>query len=309
MHSEKHPVSLHRTHSEVLLGEHLSLPSDTLTVRDPLIHAMSAGTLTIPHCSNIGIQTNLTGHDVEIRATQTNDTATVSEVHLKQRHLSENSAVTKSNIEFPAAAISDDSPVSAKGKDSPRQKIKEVVEQARTTVLSRRTKRKRRKQAEHQSNVHCPPVTSNASQQTSTHSGSPVQSSLRVLSPSGSPKVAGGSLENRDGSPKGAANSPKASTTAFKATFSIGSPGSKGSDAARGSPKCTSDNELGEEVMFDLEMSESEEDLLLPVMSVGRTVSMPLIDSTQQRVDEWANSQYASHLHPFSDGDLTPITR
>ncbi len=64
-----------------------------------------------------------------------------------------------------------------------------------------------------------------------------------------------------------------------------------------------------DEGMFSLEMSADEEQIELELSSMGRTVSMPIIDPRQARTDEWASSQYASAFHPFSDGDLTPIVR
>ena len=71
--------------------------------------------------------------------------------------------------------------------------------------------------------------------------------------------------------------------------------------------------EFPEEAMFDMDMDEDELDFSRPpaitMTSMGRTVSMPIIRGKNKRVDEWANTQYASHFHPFSDGDITPIVR
>ena len=47
----------------------------------------------------------------------------------------------------------------------------------------------------------------------------------------------------------------------------------------------------------------------LHIGSVARTVSMPIIETKKAMTEEWANTQYASTCHPFSDGDLTPIVR
>jgi len=70
-----------------------------------------------------------------------------------------------------------------------------------------------------------------------------------------------------------------------------------------------SSGDLPDEPLFDLELSSDEIDGTPVLTSVGRTVSMPLIDHKQVRTDEWANSQYAAAIHPFSDGDLTPLLR
>jgi len=60
--------------------------------------------------------------------------------------------------------------------------------------------------------------------------------------------------------------------------------------------------------MFELDMDEDELDFSAN-LSMGHSISMPVIAGKQQRVDEWANTQYASHFHPFSDGDITPVVR
>jgi hypothetical protein len=64
-----------------------------------------------------------------------------------------------------------------------------------------------------------------------------------------------------------------------------------------------------EEPLFDLELSGDETDQALLMTSMGRAVSMPLIEDKHARTDEWASSQYAAALHPFSDGDITPLVR
>ncbi len=62
--------------------------------------------------------------------------------------------------------------------------------------------------------------------------------------------------------------------------------------------------------MFDLELSDSEDPALTALASgMGRTHSMPIIEARNQRTEEWANTQFASAFHPFSDGDLTPLVR
>ena len=40
-----------------------------------------------------------------------------------------------------------------------------------------------------------------------------------------------------------------------------------------------------------------------------RQDSQPTIEEKLQLTDEWADSQFASGLHPFSDGDITPVMR
>ena len=72
-----------------------------------------------------------------------------------------------------------------------------------------------------------------------------------------------------------------------------------------GSSSC----DIQEETLFDLELSGDEVDQALLMTTMGRTVSMPLIDHKHARTDEWASSQYAAALHPFSDGDITPLVR
>ena len=70
-----------------------------------------------------------------------------------------------------------------------------------------------------------------------------------------------------------------------------------------------SSGDLPDEPLFDLELSGDEIDSGTVLSSVGRTVSLPLIEDKQVRTDEWADSQYAAAFHPFSDGDLTPLLR
>lgn len=64
--------------------------------------------------------------------------------------------------------------------------------------------------------------------------------------------------------------------------------------------------EVQEDGLFTLDMSEDEMELV----SMGRTVSLPAIHGNRHQATEaWANHQYASSCHPFSDGDITPIVR
>lgn len=63
------------------------------------------------------------------------------------------------------------------------------------------------------------------------------------------------------------------------------------------------------EGIFEMDPASGDEEIL-QLTSMGRTVSLPLIeDSRMQMTEEWANSQLASQCYPFSDGDLTPIVR
>ena len=68
-----------------------------------------------------------------------------------------------------------------------------------------------------------------------------------------------------------------------------------------------------------MDMSDSEETEMTPVgsleeglmsmTSMGRTISMPVIQSSTSMTEDWCNSHSASAFHPFSDTDITPITR
>ena len=53
----------------------------------------------------------------------------------------------------------------------------------------------------------------------------------------------------------------------------------------------------------------SAEDGLMSLTSVGRTISMPVIQGSTSMTEDWCNSHSASAFHPFSDTDITPITR
>ena len=73
------------------------------------------------------------------------------------------------------------------------------------------------------------------------------------------------------------------------------------------------------EELFPMDMSDSEEAELTPVgsaedglmslTSMGRTISMPVIQGSTSMTEDWCNSHSASAFHPFSDTDITPITR
>ncbi|ELT87039.1 hypothetical protein CAPTEDRAFT_223314 [Capitella teleta] len=71
-------------------------------------------------------------------------------------------------------------------------------------------------------------------------------------------------------------------------------------------PLSAESSDFPEEVLFELEMS-SEEDDAMVVPGVCHSMSMPIIQEKLARTDEWANTQFASAFHPFSDGDITPI--
>ena len=54
---------------------------------------------------------------------------------------------------------------------------------------------------------------------------------------------------------------------------------------------------------------DSMEDGLMSLTSMGRTISMPVIKGSTSMTEDWCNSHSASAFHPFSDTDITPITR
>ena len=61
-----------------------------------------------------------------------------------------------------------------------------------------------------------------------------------------------------------------------------------------------------DDAVFTLDMSEEEPELA----HIARTVSLPMIHGDKKEATEaWANHQYASSCHFFSDGDITPIVR
>ena len=53
----------------------------------------------------------------------------------------------------------------------------------------------------------------------------------------------------------------------------------------------------------------SVEESLMGLTTMGRTISMPVIQDSASMTEDWCNSYSASAFHPFSDTDITPITR
>ena len=98
----------------------------------------------------------------------------------------------------------------------------------------------------------------------------------------------------------------------------------KRSRTSEGKESGSSNDSIPEGAVFDLELGEDEVDNATASMvgiskltSMGRSVSMPLSEvgmmnqfvDKQQLTEEWAKTQFASNLHPWSDADITPIMR
>ena len=75
--------------------------------------------------------------------------------------------------------------------------------------------------------------------------------------------------------------------------------------------KETMEDFLEQEGVFEMDFSDEEKEKeRIQMMSMARTVSLPVIEENKfNMTDSWADSQYAAQLHPFSDGDITPIVR
>ena len=61
--------------------------------------------------------------------------------------------------------------------------------------------------------------------------------------------------------------------------------------------------------VFDMDLSDQDDIDTSLMGSVSHSTSMPLIADKSFLTNEWAQSQYASAFHPFSDGDITPVVR
>lgn len=65
---------------------------------------------------------------------------------------------------------------------------------------------------------------------------------------------------------------------------------------------------------LDPDANEDDDDVITEIedsfaaLPLGRTVSVPT-QLSEGRADEWAGARVTSQFHPFSDGDITPITR
>ncbi|CAH1773471.1 unnamed protein product [Owenia fusiformis] len=60
------------------------------------------------------------------------------------------------------------------------------------------------------------------------------------------------------------------------------------------------EDDFEDQEIFDLDVEGVDEEVA--------AISLPSLEENRnERTDDWANSHYASHFHPFSDGDITPV--
>ena len=67
--------------------------------------------------------------------------------------------------------------------------------------------------------------------------------------------------------------------------------------------------DLSDDEEAEMTPVESMEESLMSLTSMGRTISMPVIQDSASMTEDWCNSHSASAFHPFSDTDITPIMR